>query len=231
MLCVIPLAGPEFVSTEGVVKPLVVIDEKPLLRRTLESRRWWQTGQLTSNELIFVMRDIPEARQFQEKNLSLWYPGAKTVFLSGFTCGAALSALAGLSMVAEYEGPICIDLVDIIYSCSYDPISMFEQNSMLGAIVPTFDSDSPAYSYLELNSKGHAVRAAEKRVISHHASAGTYFFAAPSTYLRAVSEVLKVRDEVLYNDLFYVCPLINGVVSSGMTVVAPRVENVEVIKV
>ena len=95
---------------------------------------------------------------------------------------------------------------------------MFAQDHTCGGIALTFIADNPAYSYLRTDADGMFVEAAEKRVISSNASAGTYVFRNMPTYLRALAHGLENAANQTYRNLFFVCPLFNGVRASGQTV-------------
>ena len=94
----------------------------------------------------------------------------------------------------------------------------------------TFDSDLAIYSYLEKNAAGEVVRAAEKKVISRHASAGTYFFRSGAVYLRAVAHALEHAEKQMFKNLFFVCPLMNGVLGQSLRVLAIEVEDLRDVK-
>ena len=58
---------------------------------------------------------------------------------------------------------------------------------------------------------GNFLISQEKSVISNLASAGTYIFKNISTYLHSLAFILDNPEAYSYKDLFYVCPLFNGV--------------------
>jgi hypothetical protein len=227
---VVPLAGPDFEREDGTVKAEAMVDGQPLLRRCLEGRAWWQRGQIGPKDVVFVLRDTPRSRGFAQQSLAAWYPEARIVTLSATTGGAALSALAGLALVGEDEGTLCVDLVDIDYRSTFDPLLCFAQTGV-GAAALVFTSSNPLYSYLRTDAAGNVVEAAEKRVISSHASAGTYFFASPAVYLQALGHNLRQREKLTYKGLFFVCPLFNGVIDGGRRVVLEPVHDVRDMKV
>lgn len=230
MKIVIPLAGPDFERPDGTVKAEHLVDDLPLLRRTLETRPWWQRGQVCDEDLVFVLRDSELSRRFAAKSLSAWYPAAGAVMLPATTGGAALSALAGVAMIGQGTGTICIDLVDITYRSTFNPVAAFEYAHQNGAAALVFQSSSPAYSYLRADQGGRVIEAAEKKVISSNASAGTYFFANAAVYLTALAHSLSNRDVVTHQSLFFVCPLMNGVIASGGHVWIESVDDVFDIK-
>lgn len=229
MRIIVPLAGPDFELTDGTTRAERVVEGTPLLRLALESRSWWRSGTTTANDLVFILRDTPTSRKFADQQLLKWYPGSKTVFLSSFTGGAALTALAGLSLTDD-GSPLCIDLADILFDDEADPVTRF-QDERLGGLLLTFASSNPAYSYAEIGADGFVLRTAEKQVISDQASAGVYFFRDAATLLRAIGHSIQHRASLAFNGLLYVCPLYNGVIADGASVATVDVRQVRDIKV
>src|SRR5262249_1040508 len=139
---------------------------------------------LRNDGLVFVLRRIPEAEHFATQ-LAAWFPESRTVWLSGLSGGALLSALAGSALVPRPSAPIVIDLVDILFDCEAEAFDRCRDWRVSGAL-PWFKSCDPAYSYAQIAADGITVmRTAEKEVISPHASAGVYGFADLPTWLRA----------------------------------------------
>ena len=133
-----------------------------------------------------------------------------------------MSALAGLSTLNEFCQPVIIDLADIIYSSSIDIEEALQVKPNLGGIALVFDSLNPQYSYLATDRSGRVVGAAEKKVISDQASAGTYIFCDSATVLKAVAHAIENETSQTHNNLFYVCPLFNGVLAQGKQVELER---------
>ncbi|BBU60333.1 hypothetical protein MSC49_02680 [Methylosinus sp. C49] len=217
MQVIVPLAGPDFEQSDGRVKSEFEVHGTPLLRLAIESRAWWRSGQVTDSDLIFVLRDSFVSRRFASDKLAQWYPNARQVFLSDYTRGAALTVLAGVALVGHAEEILCFDLADILFEERTSALSPFTDMSV-GAVGLTFPSNHPAYSYLRRDAAGNVVEAAEKRVISEEASAGVYLFRSPVIYLRALAYVLDHRAEHVHRDLFFVCPVLNGVLAQGLKV-------------
>jgi hypothetical protein len=228
MRIVVPLAGPDFIRPDGSVKAEIVVQGQPMLCAALGSRPW--AAEVAPEKHVFVMADRPETRAFASGPLARWYPGAAQVFLGQSTRGAALSALAGVAMSVADDGPLIVDLADILFASDLNPGSVFSRDPECGAIALAFQSKSPSYSYLRLDHDGRVVEAAEKRVISTNASAGTYVFADASVYLTAVAHALRDFDGQHHNGLLYVCPLFNGVLAAGYNVQLASVTDVFDIK-
>ena len=229
MRIVVPLAGPDFERAAGGVKATLEIEGRPLLRRALEGRPWWTSGQVGPADMIFVLRDTLASQGFAHGMLQDWYPGASVVSIGRYTRGAALSALAGIALMDRTDEPLCVDLADIEYAATLDPVARFAE-TQAGGIILTFPSDNPAYSYLATDAAGRVTGAAEKRVISNDASAGTYLFRDVACYLGALAHSLTHAEAVMHRDLFFVCPLVNGLVAQGLDVLLEPVGDVIDIK-
>src|SRR5205814_1922375 len=145
----VPLAGPDFVAEDGSIKALTMVDGQPLLYRTLLSRPWMRPADASNAPVtIFVLQDQMGTRSFADTYLRNWFPDSRFCFISDVTAGAALSALAAMAMVDDFEAPLCLDLADIGFTSDLDPLAMFAQTPDLGGIALTFAADWPQYSYL-----------------------------------------------------------------------------------
>jgi hypothetical protein len=214
MKVVVPLAGPDFVVGNSV-KACFQYNNKPLLRHVLENRLWWLNGTCTDEDFVFILQSDAISKKFVDVHLLSWYPKAKIVYLANYTQGAALSALAGISLLSDLSNEIiCIDLADIYFDLNICPSNHMIENKLNGLAL-TFESNSDIYSYLRIDSDGNVIEAAEKKVISNRASSGTYFFASAQTYINSLAYVIRQKNLYLHNGLFYVCPVFNGVINSG----------------
>lgn len=228
---IVPLAGPDFVDENGTgtVKGLIDVDGEPLLKAALASRPW--ALEVKSSDYTFVLNDNEHTRKFHVDHLQNWYPGSKTVFLSSYTRGAALTSMAGASNFSSQGQHLIVDLADIIFTKKFDVIDFFKKNSSAGGLAFVFNSDNPIYSYLLASESGKFVRAKEKEVISNNASAGVYIFSSTSVFLRSIAHALDYEAQETFNRLFYVCPLFNGVSSQGMDVKLEFVAEIKDLKV
>ena len=221
-----PLAGPDFISDSGHVKAMIPFRGDFFLRKILNSRPW----AIDVRRYIFILHDDSCVRDFVESSLKNWFPNSTFIYLSQFTRGAACSSLAGVSAISDFKSPLIIDLGDILYSTELNVNHFFETYSDCGAIAMTFTSNSPLYSYLEYNELGEFVESVEKKVISANASAGTYIFRDCSVFLNSSAFVFSNEEKYALDDLFYLCPLFNGVKECGLKVFNQHVENVVDIK-
>lgn len=225
MQCVVPLAGPQLTHPRHGLVPKFPVDGVPLLRRTIETRRWWMDGRLRAADLIFVLREGPELQEIRDA-VEGWFPGCRTVILSHLTQGAALSALAGSAAVSDLDAPLVIDLADILYDTDADIENCFASNTV-GAAVTYFEDRDPCYSYFRLGQDGSVAFAAEKDVISSHASAGTYIFRTAGHFIAAAGRSLvEARAELTVGKALFVCPIMNSIVRQGLQVMPLEVRNV-----
>lgn len=229
MNIIVPLAGPNMVLPDGSLKCCEKINGVPLIRATLESRPWHNDN--VSLNYFFILEDLPETRIFANGDLINWYPSAKVTFISNQTKGAALSILGGLAMVQPNDEPIFIDFADIIYETHAKPIEIFESKNKIGAIAFTFLSNRSEYSYLSFDNENKFMEAKEKSVISEHASAGTYVFKNYAIYLLCLSWYVSLGKEYKFNDLYFVCPLLNALRHYDLGVVNHKVKKIFDVKV
>ena len=82
-----------------------------------------------------------------------------------------------------------------------------------GALL-TFESDSPAYSYLQYGADGNVCHTVEKQVVSHDAICGAYYFKDKATYLSACAEYLHTCQ---YQE-FFVSGVYNVMAGRGQAV-------------
>jgi hypothetical protein len=225
MICVVPLAGPDVVHERLGIKALMDIGGRPLVETALTSRPWWRDGLLSAEGLIFVLRrDIDASNQIEEV-LRGRFPGARFAWLSGLSGGAIYSALAATALVADASAPLCVDLVDILYESDAPLADRFVVDPELAGLVPWFPSSEACYSYVRMDATGRVWEAVEKRVISTHASAGTYLFRDTATWLDAAAWSVRHRDEVAVKNTLFVCPSFMGLIVGGRKVLGCEVRN------
>lgn len=228
MKVIVPLAGPDYFVGESP-KGLISTPNGPLLLATLKTRPWYPI--VPSSDYSFVLLDQFASRSFYANHLSKWFPGCSVAFLGQPARGAAVTASIGAAAVLEDpEVPLIVDLADIQFSSSYVPFAG-ENDGSTAAVGFSFESSLGCYSYFSLAKDGLTVLGAEeKKVISRHASAGVYAFRSVIVMMRAMANVLENGDRYICNNVYYVCPLFNGVVEAGLKAVISPVSDVFDIK-
>lgn len=212
MRIIVPLAGPDYFS-DNIPKGLKPsINKSPQLYDILISRIWSSDKDI---EYTFIFYDCKKSRNFASEYLSKWFPNSNYIYLSKFTQGAALTALASLAFHnLDKDCPLIFDLADIYFKTNIYP-DFFDEFSDSSFIGYSFKSNLPIYSYFDCNESFKIKSVAEKKVISCNASAGVYIYKNSSLFLKALSEVFSNPKNFITNDLLYLSNVLNAIIKSG----------------
>ena len=225
-LVIVPLAGPDFYTDRFGVRPLYPVGNVTLIEHVLGGRPWMPRILSDDGQLVFVLRETGRPTEEMLAFLAKKYPSAGTVVLGSLSAGAPLSALAGIALARHHAAPVIIDLADIAFDLAWDPTDYFRHHESVDAVVPTFTSDDPKFSYLATEGK-RVVAAREKQVISNQASAGVYCFRDVPTYLRATSYCLRHPNVCKVGAALFLCPSVNGLITTERDVHVIDVQNAE----
>ncbi len=194
---VMPMAGRgSRFAKQGVAlpKPLVELAGRPFF--------WWATESLRRmvpvREMAFVVLQ-DHVRDFRiDQRILEFYPDARIVPIPDVTSGAAETAMIGMRALAT-SGPVAINDSDHAFLCP-ELIGIADAlGKEFHAALLCFTSDSPAFSYAQLDEEGRVVGTVEKRVVSAYAIAGCYLFSDPSLFLSLYEEY---RLDCPYDELF-----------------------------
>ncbi len=141
--------------------------------------------------------------------MRLLVPEATVIPIPGKTAGAACTALWAIDQI-DTDEPLLITNGDQILDIDYKAaIDSFRTAGVDGGVV-VFDAVHPRWSYVKVGSDGLVIEAAEKRPISRLATAGTYYFAKGSDFVRAAQSMILKEAHV--DGVFYVCPAYNEMI-------------------
>lgn len=222
MIVIVPLAGPDMIVDNKFLKCQRLFKGEPIIKYILDSRVW----HAEVDKYIFIFYDHILSRTFYSEYLKSWYSNSDAVFLTNYTNGAAISCLSAFSLVADDAENIIIDFADIHFECEKSDFFGLLDDDAVNSAALTFTSALDIYSYLKFNCDGDFETSIEKKVISDVASAAVYYFDSLLCYVDALSWVVKNKEDYMYNDLFYVCPVLNGVHANGGNVRQVVVTNV-----
>ena len=222
MIVIVPLAGPDMILDNNSLKCQWLFRGEPFIKYILDSRAWCSAV----DRYIFIFHDHVVTRAFYSEYLKIVYPNSGAVFLTDYTNGAATSCLSALSLITDASDSIIIDFADIYFECVKSDFFDLLKDDAVNSAALTFKSDLDIYSYLKFNSNGIFEVSIEKKVISNCASAAVYYFDSVVRYIDALSWVVKNKEDYMHNDLFYVCPLLNGVNANGGNVRKLNVSNI-----
>jgi hypothetical protein len=224
-IIIVPIAGPDFYSEKFGIRPLYPVEGTTILEHVLSMRPWYSRILSGADQLIFVLREDGLHTVEMLGYIAAKFPFSNTVVMNQLTAGAPMSVLAGIALVKDHNTPIIIDLADVAFTCTCEPVEYFYLNPNVDGIVPYFNSQDPKFSYLKLQDR-RVVEAREKQLISENASAGVYIFRDTPTYLRAVIYCIQHPETCKIAGNFFVCPLVNGLISTERDVHAIKVNNV-----
>lgn len=224
-LVIVPLAGPDFYSQEFGIRPLYKLRNGCHLIDDVLLNRPWISKALKGNGLIvFVLRGFGEHTQIMMEHIRNVFKNAEIVVISSLSMGAPFSAAAAISQVRNLNEPIIVDLADILFDTTIDVDLYFNENPAVSSLIPYFQSSSKKFSYLRLDGD-RVLEAKEKQVISSNASAGVYCFRSIFEYLEALTFCMGHEDICKFNNSFFLCPSINGLIQSDKFVAAVKVKN------
>jgi dTDP-glucose pyrophosphorylase len=200
---VMPMAGRgSRFSRHGIrePKPLIDLEGRPFF--------WWATESVRRaapvKEMVFVVLDEHREQFAIDRRIAEFYPDARIVSIPEVTSGAAETAKLGVEAVRS-RGPVAINDSDHAFRCLDLGAATAELGSSVAAgALLCFRSDSPAYSYVRLDSSGEVIGTVEKKVVSPFAIAGCYLFASAAIF-NNLYESYRARcpyDELFTSGLF-----------------------------
>ncbi len=216
MQVIVPLAGPDLLSEKGF-RPMTDYNGQPMISSLLKRRNWHLSGEVQSQDYVFIIRTVSGVEKL-ETFLMHEFPGCSIIILSALTQGTLCSALAGASLVKDFDAPICVDLADIDYSSDFAPVKYFSENKKTYGALLTFTSSQPKFSYLKVEGE-NVLECVEKKVISDVASAGTYFYRDLHSFLLAAQESIRRREQVMVKGSLFICPSFNFLIQNNLKVI------------
>ena len=188
-------AGTRFFNNGITVpKPLIELNGKPFFYWAAQSvLKFYDVSDMTCVILL------EHAQKYSlDKEIKKYFPDAKIVYLDHVLNGAVLTCLEGVKGI-EDDGPVLFNDCDhAFYIKGEDRTFIAEKNDDDGAIV-TFESDNPAFSYVELDDNGNVCRTVEKEVVSNQAICGAYYFKNRTIFENMADEYF---DKCQYKEFF-----------------------------
>ena len=165
----------------------------------------------TIGEVRFTvaLREHDIRRYHLDNIVALLAPGACVVRIPEQTKGAACSALLAIGSIDNQQELLILNGNELL-EADFSAILADFRRRELDAGTVTFSSVHPRYSYVRLDDNKLVVEAAEKNPISRMATAGFYWFAQGSRFVRAAKNM--IRKDACVNGAFYICPALNELV-------------------
>lgn len=165
-------------------KPLIEINGKPFFYWSVRSIEKF----IDCAGITFVVLGEHVKKFNIDTEVKKYFPYSRIVSLPDVTEGAAVTCLRGIEGIPA-QSPVLFNDCDHLFRCS--EFNLFS-NSMHGispdGALLTFESSSPAYSYLEYGENGKVIRTVEKQVVSHDAICGAYYFRSGELFQSACED-------------------------------------------
>ena len=187
-------------------KPLIEFFGKPMVQHVLENLGLHNTFTLC------VLREHYDADPALFAKLRLMAADLNLVFVDQVTQGAAETCLLARQYIKPKE-TLFIANCDQMMVWDQDHFEEWLVAERLDGAMLTFFKDTTAYSYVEVDDRGLAIRTAEKQVISPHATTGIYVWTRGEDFVWAAEQM--IADDVRVNGELYVCPVYNWNIARG----------------
>lgn len=189
-----------------VPKPLIPVFGEPMYRHSVRC-----LPLQLAKRLIFVIRKdeyVDELRKDIANNFAKYNP--RIVEIDHLTRGQAESFLYSEPELA-FNIPTLIHNADSAF-ISHPEIKFQDICHDVDGALFVFDSDDARYSYASLEDNGRVNEVREKKVISRHASTGTYYFRSTVQLVNLIQDAVKNND--VENGEYYLGPLYNRMIAA-----------------
>jgi len=217
---VVPMAGPDRAFAEAgypFCKSLVEIQRRPLIEHVVEPLRC-----IPDSEFIFIIRKEDAVRFHLDQVLEMLVPSCSVFVAETTTAGAVCSVLLAIEMIEE-DHELLITNGDQILEVDLNAILADFRGRELDAGTIVFRSVHPRWSFVSVDPEtGLVTEAAEKRPISHLATAGFYYFRRAQSFVDGAMQMILKGAHV--NGQFFVCPVFNELLLKQMRIGVVKVE-------
>ena len=205
-------------------KPLIMADGRHIIDWAMDSI---DLSDLNESEykLIFIVR-LDHIYDFSIDEILRQKFGSniEIVTVDQVTQGALCTCLLAEPFIND-QNPLLIYTPDVYFKDAFNPRSIEED---LDGLILTFDANSPAHSYVQLDETGYAVMTAEKRVISKEAAVGVYYYKTGCDFVNYANKVVEEESSKI-NGEFYICPMYNDLIQDGKKVKTHKVQKMHVL--
>ena len=221
---VIPMAGEgSRFANAGFVKPkpLIPVGGRPMIK--------WVVDSLTAPSydlcFIFIVRSAHDRKYGIRQKLLQLARDVTVVLVDDLTDGPVSTCLLASGLVGS-DRPLLLansdQFVEWDASAFFDRVLLSSpplDGGMVTFRVP-FERRDTRWSFARTDMFGYVTECREKEVISEEATAGLYFFARGSDFVKYAQQMVSKNLRV--NNEFYVCPVYNQGIADGQKYVCHR---------
>lgn len=216
----IPMAGKSTFDTSdnnAFPKVLTDVNGKLLIERSSES-----FTSLPHEKKIIVAVPKNQISDYKlDKVLPLLDETIQICPINDETKGAVCSAMLAIEHL-QLDEPLIISSFEQVLDLNLTPYIDKFMTEGVDAGVLTFKSIHPKWSFVKKNENGIVSQAAEKFPISNNAIAGLYFFKKASIFIESAKNI--IRNDVKYNEQFYISHTLNEVILNEGNVLALEID-------
>ena len=214
MKILIPMAGEgSRFKAEGFTfpKPLIEVKGKPMIQAVVENLDF-------DAEYIFLVRSshLKDYEGLSSTLSRITNDKSTIVEVDSLTEGAAATALLARDHIDNQED-LLIANSDQLIVFEKENFSLIKRLTDVEAIVFTFNAVHPKWSFVELNSRGFAVRVEEKNPISNIATCGIYWYRKGSDFVKYADKMIEKN--IRTNNEFYIAPVYNELIKDNKKLV------------
>lgn len=199
-------------------KPLIMSKDKHIID--------WSMDSIDTSEcnIIFAVR-LEHINNFSIDDILKQKFGEhiEIIVIDRVTDGSVSTCLLAKHLI-DNDLPLIIYTPDVYFENQFSPSEVPEN---LDGFLLTFKANSPAHSYVELGEAGHALRTAEKEVISQNAAVGVYYYKTGRMFVEYAEEMISKN--IRTKGEFYICPMYNLMIRDGAKVGIKQVEKMHVL--
>lgn len=203
-------------------KPLIQLHGLPLFKRALGSVQ----TEGVQMKYSFIVRQNHIDEYGIDKGIQAFLPEAKIFSVQRTTRGAVETCLMAEGAVDDNDAVMIMDCdLEFRSKCFMELIRASLSRSIddaEGGALVSFESDSPKYSYAEVDENSVVLRTAEKEVISNHALCGAYFFSSGRRFKEVAHRLMNEQNFV--KPEYYVSLLYNYLIANGEKVYLASME-------
>lgn len=194
-------------------KPLIQLHGMPLFKRAIGSVQ----ADGMQMKYSFIVRQNHIDEYSIDKGILSFFPKANIFSVQQTTRGAVETCLMAESAIDDNDAVVVMDcdlefrskqFIELIKAA----LDTSGEEAEGGALV-SFESDSPKYSYAQIDENNVVIRTAEKEVISNHALCGAYFFSSGKRFKQVAHQLMNEQN--FAKPEYYVSLLYNYLIAAG----------------
>ena len=159
-------------------KPLIDLNGKPFF--------WWAAESVRRaapvKRMIFVILQEHTEQWQLDRCIRDFYPDAEILIIPEVTAGSAETAALAIRELQD-SNPFVVNDCDHAFLAPTLGQHLQPSHRLTAGTLLTFRSESPNYSYAQLNRENQVTGTVEKQAVSPFAIAGCYLFSSPELFL------------------------------------------------